>query len=90
MSLYSIDFLNFKYNEDNKFEKLYSQKIHKALKKDVINADYDQYCPDINLHETEKNVVKNLCKNIIFNLNELLNVKDIGENNRERFLNVKY
>ncbi|KMZ80042.1 hypothetical protein PVIIG_01822, partial [Plasmodium vivax India VII] len=86
----TIDLSNFNYNEDDKINNLYSQKIHKALKKTVNDADYDKYCPDINLNVSEKNVVKNLCKNIIYNLKNLSSIEKIGRNNGERCLNVKY
>ncbi|SCO70937.1 VIR protein [Plasmodium vivax] len=85
----TIDLSNFNYNEGDKIN-LYSQKIHKALDKEVNDGNYNKYCPDINLNETEKNDVKKLCKKIIHNLKKLSNNTDIGKNIGERCLNMKY
>ncbi|CAI7718273.1 PIR protein [Plasmodium vivax] len=90
MAIGSTGSSKFNYNEENEFKNLYSQIIHKALDKEVKNVNYDTYCPDIKLHETEKSDVKKLCKKIIHNLKDLSNNTDIGKNHRERCLNVKY
>ncbi|KMZ88930.1 hypothetical protein PVBG_06389, partial [Plasmodium vivax Brazil I] len=86
----STDLSKFNYNEENVFNNFHSQKIHNALKKDVKDTDYDKYCQDKNLNKTEKNDVKKLCKKITHNLKKLSNNKNIGKNNKERCLNVKY
>ncbi|CAG9483618.1 unnamed protein product [Plasmodium vivax] len=90
MATDSTDLSNFKYNEDDVFNNFHSQKIHKVLKQDVNEGDYEAYCPDIKLHETGENDVKKLCKKIIHSLKKLSTNEDIGKNNKERCLNVKY
>ncbi|KMZ95248.1 hypothetical protein PVMG_05886 [Plasmodium vivax Mauritania I] len=85
----STDLSKFNYNEGDKIN-LYSQKIHKALDKEVNDENYNKYCPDIKLHETGENDVKKLCKKIIHSLKKLSTNEDIGKNNKERCLNVKY
>ncbi|CAI7724001.1 PIR protein [Plasmodium vivax] len=90
MAIGSTGSSKFNYNEENVFNNFHSQKIHKILNNEVNDGNYNKYCPDINLNETEKNDVKKLCKKIIHNLKDLSNNTDIGKNHRERCLNVKY